>query len=129
MHNLLLIAAGMMLRGLLTASVTLNYADIVEGVSCESLTILFQQAEDQIEGPVIKVYDQLLMGKISPHLAGQDKTGVDRYLPDNKWKPPSLKPLMIGSSAKAGKINDPHPKAAQAAAILESVSEVDVGES
>ena len=82
MHNLLLIAAGMMLGGLLTASVTLNYADIIEGISHENLSVPFQQAGEQIEGPEIKAYDELLMEKLNPHLAGPDKTGVDRYLPD-----------------------------------------------
>ena len=82
MHNLFLIAAGMMLGGLLTASITLNYADIIEGVSHENLTLPFQQAGERIEGLEIKSYDELLVEKINPHLAGPDKTGVDRYLPD-----------------------------------------------
>ena len=82
MHNLYLIAVGMMLGGLLTASVTLNYADIIEGVHHENFTVPFQQAGEPIEGPGIKGYDELLMEKVSPHLASPDKTGIDRYLPD-----------------------------------------------
>ncbi len=82
MHNLFLIAAGMMLGGLLTASITLNYAEIIEGVPHEDFTNPFQPAGEQIEGPEIKAYDELLMEKINPHLASPDKTGVDRYLPD-----------------------------------------------
>ena len=82
MHNLLLIAVGMMLGGLLTAGVTLNYADIIEGVAHANLTAPFHQADEQIEGPEVKAYDELLVEKISPHLASPDKTGVDRYLPN-----------------------------------------------
>ena len=82
MNYLFMIAVGMMVGGLMTASVASNDADTIEGVHQENLTLQFQQAGEQIQDPEIKAYDELLLEGISPFLANPDKTGLERYLPD-----------------------------------------------
>jgi len=72
----------MMMGGLMTASVTLNDADTIEGVHQENLTLQFQESGEQIEDPEIRAYDELLLEGISPFLASPDKSGFECYLPD-----------------------------------------------
>ena len=82
MHYLFLMVAGMMMGGILTASLSLTNADTSQEIHHESLTTPFQQAGQQIEDPETKAYYELLMENISPHLASADTTGSESYLPD-----------------------------------------------
>jgi len=87
MFNLYLISAGILMGGLLTASVTLtnaNEADPGPAVNKQNVTLQFQQAGEQIEDAEIKAYYEALMGTVSPHLSNPDETGANDYLPDIK---------------------------------------------
>ena len=85
MHGVFLMAVGMLMGGIMTASVTLgDQSSSTAAYSDQNIALELQDAARDIEDPELKAYYEQLLENMHPYLVPPPGAGAESHLPDIK---------------------------------------------